>query len=289
MEMAQRVVVLSQGVSAAVIESGTAAEPACAQAQTIVASQWQVLHVEQGHGWVRGATFAGRVGPGTLLSLPPGRTTYELEDGKITLLSMREPAAVTGSSTPFSFGLIRQLSRFEQRRWEDRLAGAAHAIVQHGFAESDALALRDDLAEMALLRGSDAAHQTVHDALHLMWHRLEHPVRLEALAAELGYSANYLNDLSRTTTGRSLGRWLADMRMSRARSMLNDSEVPIAEAGLRSGYDDPAYFSRIFRRVHGVAPGEWRIAHRPNDPRHPEIVVPIDALKETESAMAISM
>ena len=34
------------------------------------------------------------------------------------------------------------------------------------------------------------------------------------------------------------------------------------EIGAACGYDDPAYFSRAFRRVHGIPPALWRAAHR---------------------------
>lgn len=289
MEESNRIIKLTEGVPAAVIESGTEGRPACAPATTLISAQWLVLYLERGEGRLEGATYSGRVVPGTLLSIPPGRTSYEITGGKLTLLSLREPPKSALGDSPFSFPLVRPLSRFEGRRWQERIEGVAHRIARHQYEEADAVALRTELAEIALGRGQGPAHETIHEAMRLLWGQLERPVRLTALAAELGYSANYLNDLSRHTTGRSLGRWLGDMRMSRARELLTASELPVGEAGARSGYDDPAYFSRVFRRIHGVTPLEWRIAHRPRDPRFAALTIPFEAMKSMESAAAISM
>jgi len=34
--------------------------------------------------------------------------------------------------------------------------------------------------------------------------------------------------------------------------------LSVKQAALEAGFDDPAYFSRVFRRAFGVAPGRWR-------------------------------
>ena len=72
------------------------------------------------------------------------------------------------------------------------------------------------------------------------------PLSLERLAGDVGYTANYLNDLTRLHTGRPLGGWIAEMRMFRARTALEQTDLPVADIGVMCGYDDPAYFSRFF-------------------------------------------
>lgn len=284
MAESNRVIVLNEGSSAAVIESGTAAARACTPPKTMISREWHVLYVAEGEGWLRAPTFAGRVGPGTLISVPPGRAEYELRDGRLTMLSMREPATAR-TSVPFSFPLVRPLSRFEERRWRERIDASAHRIATDAFDDGDARELRDDLAHLAF--SPDApAHATFVSTLHAMWERLDQPLRLRQVAADHGYTANYLNDLSRLHSGRSLGRWLSDMRMSRARELLAESDRPIAEIGAAVGHDDPAYFSRVFRRIHGVTPLAWRITHRPHDPRHRGLVSTFDEMKHGAAEVA---
>jgi transcriptional regulator GlxA family with amidase domain len=127
-----------------------------------------------------------------------------------------------------------------------------------------------------------SAQETLRDLFAFIWDNLATPLSLERLAAGAGYTANYLNDLAREHTGRSLGRWITDMRMARARVALEQTDVPVADVGIACGYDDPAYFSRVFRRALGVSPATWRLAARPVDARHSRVAVSLEHMQQTD-------
>jgi AraC-like DNA-binding protein len=50
--------------------------------------------------------------------------------------------------------------------------------------------------------------------------------------------------------------------MARARQLLDGTEMSIAEVAADVGYADPLYFSRHFKRLHGVAPTQYRDLHK---------------------------
>ena len=54
-------------------------------------------------------------------------------------------------------------------------------------------------------------------------------------------------------------RYLLDVRIRHASSMLRDSTLNVTEIALRCGFDDSNYFSRIFRKYTGHSPSEFRI------------------------------
>jgi AraC-like DNA-binding protein len=74
--------------------------------------------------------------------------------------------------------------------------------------------------------------------------------------------------------------------MTRARHDIECSDLPIGEIGAACGYDDPAYFSRAFRRIHGVPPAHWRLAKRAKDDVSSRLTVSMDELKRERATLA---
>jgi AraC-like DNA-binding protein/DNA-binding LacI/PurR family transcriptional regulator len=84
------------------------------------------------------------------------------------------------------------------------------------------------------------------------------PISRSDLAAALGVSENYLTDLFHREMGTSLWTYLNRYRVKQAKQLLVGTELKITEIALRTGFDDPAYFSRVFRRCTGRSPRAFR-------------------------------
>lgn len=81
---------------------------------------------------------------------------------------------------------------------------------------------------------------------------------LPAVAAATGLSTRTLQRRLEIA-GTSYARVLADARAERAQRLLLESpDLPVARIGREVGYDDPAHFTRAFRRWTGVTPGGFR-------------------------------
>ena len=57
------------------------------------------------------------------------------------------------------------------------------------------------------------------------------------------------------------GQYLLNQRISEACRLLAETERPVSEISLNMGFDDPAYFSRLFHRRIGMAPSAYRTIH----------------------------
>ncbi|HBH08997.1 MAG TPA: hypothetical protein DDX40_06330 [Rikenellaceae bacterium] len=77
-------------------------------------------------------------------------------------------------------------------------------------------------------------------------------------ARELGVTPNHLNRVVKSETGRSAGEWIENARLSLARTLLHDPGIPISEVSYRVGFEDPAYFSRFFKKLVGMSPTDFR-------------------------------
>ena len=72
---------------------------------------------------------------------------------------------------------------------------------------------------------------------------------------------NYLNNVIKNKTGKSVGTWIAEKTMGQAKSMLQNSSVSIKEISSRLGFTKPAYFNNYFKKHLHTSPGTYRKAH----------------------------
>jgi AraC-like DNA-binding protein len=63
--------------------------------------------------------------------------------------------------------------------------------------------------------------------------------------------------------GCTVGEYVRKLRINAACHDLNDSEIPLAEVALTSGFADQSHFSRVFKRQVGMTPGAFRKLARP--------------------------
>ncbi|OWA34972.1 hypothetical protein B9G55_14640 [Saccharibacillus sp. O16] len=92
--------------------------------------------------------------------------------------------------------------------------------------------------------------------------RFAAPLPLEALAAELGLSPVQFTRRFRAAFGETPSRFLKTLRLERARRLLGDTELTLAEIAERCGYENGFYLSRVFTAENGIAPSEYRRRRR---------------------------
>jgi AraC family transcriptional regulator len=98
-------------------------------------------------------------------------------------------------------------------------------------------------------------------ALELVESNLSGDLRLHRLAAECGLSASYFCRCFRITFGTSVHKFVISKRIERARRLLLQSKLPLAEIALEAGFSDQAVFSRTFGAIVGTPPARWRTEH----------------------------
>lgn len=81
---------------------------------------------------------------------------------------------------------------------------------------------------------------------------------LQRLAELMRLSKVRLREVFVQAVGLPPMRYLTLRRLAHARSLLRESELPCAQIAQRCGFEDPAYFSRMFHRAAGMAPLVYR-------------------------------
>ena len=83
-------------------------------------------------------------------------------------------------------------------------------------------------------------------------------VSLDEVSREVDISPYYFSKLFKQETGKNFIEYLTEVRLHHARELLKNSSCSIKEVCADSGYSDPNYFSRIFKKYEGVTPSEFR-------------------------------
>jgi AraC family transcriptional regulator len=87
---------------------------------------------------------------------------------------------------------------------------------------------------------------------------LDTDLTLAALATESGYSRAHFARMFKAATGQSPHRYLLELRLAKAQSMLMDRALPLTDIALACGFSSHAHLSTAFRSRFGVAPSAWR-------------------------------
>lgn len=68
----------------------------------------------------------------------------------------------------------------------------------------------------------------------------------------------YFSTLFKRATGQNFSDYLVEVRISRAKELLKDLSISVADVGTRVGYPNSRYFSKVFLKTVGVKPSEYR-------------------------------
>jgi AraC family transcriptional regulator len=108
--------------------------------------------------------------------------------------------------------------------------------------------------------------------------QLQNGVCLSKMAALVGMSASQLSRSFHATTGVTFTAFLMRLRISVAMHLMTETDLPLCEIAVASGFGDQSHFSRSFVRLVGLTPFKWRLANRP------KLMIPTGFAAARESA-----
>ncbi|MEO3944772.1 AraC family transcriptional regulator [Gorillibacterium sp. CAU 1737] len=85
---------------------------------------------------------------------------------------------------------------------------------------------------------------------------------LDQVAEQVHLNAFYFSKIFKQHTGETFIDYLTGVRIAKAKAYIEAGELSLKEICFRVGYKDPNYFSRVFRKVTGVSPSDYRERER---------------------------
>jgi AraC-like DNA-binding protein len=100
------------------------------------------------------------------------------------------------------------------------------------------------------------AHERI--ARELLAENLTRGTMIAEVAQACNLSRGHFIRMFRETLGMTPHQWLIRERIQRARALLRETEIPLAEVAVACGFSDQSHFTRIFTSNIGTSPGAWR-------------------------------
>jgi len=93
---------------------------------------------------------------------------------------------------------------------------------------------------------------------YIIEHYNEEDLNLERIAREFKLSPYYLSHTFKRVEGEKLWKYLREVRLARAKELLETTDMSITDIALEVGYSDTAYFCTLFKKEVGVSPTRYR-------------------------------
>lgn len=90
----------------------------------------------------------------------------------------------------------------------------------------------------------------------------EEPFRVDDLCLALGYSKSYLSKLFHEQTGETIAAYATRAKIKKAKQLIREGNLNFAQISDKLAFDNPQYFSRVFKRITGMSPTEFKLSLR---------------------------
>ncbi len=85
-----------------------------------------------------------------------------------------------------------------------------------------------------------------------------HDLSVQTMAEKTNYSEPYFCRMFKQSFGQNFTSYLTEYRIKMAKKMLEQPTVNVKDVGKAVGYEDSNYFTKVFRRITGQSPTEYR-------------------------------
>lgn len=141
----------------------------------------------------------------------------------------------------------------EDRFWLCADAQAVFALLRDGICRQ----IRRLEAER-----SQRETRPITDAKRYIQQHYREALRLEDVSSAVGFNATYFSTLFKKETGQNFVDYLTDLRIGKAKELLSGEDLSVQDVAEMVGYQDLKYFSKLFKKLTGVSPSDYKKLYR---------------------------
>ena len=236
-----------------------------------ILNEFQFVYITEGSGRFRSFQGEFSISPGTMLLLVPGERHWY------------SPDPDTGW-TEYWFGFNGECAQ----NWLDRRYIERENSIYHPGISTSLIALFDKAIEYArqepvcmqqliaslvpqILARLQASRKNVTlkegttnllaEAREILEQNIYVKFDIDAITSALGVTYHTLRDYFNEHTGLSPYQYFLYMKINKAKELLIEGELSVKEVSFKLAFDNPYYFSRLFKKKTGVSPSKWHGTH----------------------------
>ncbi len=147
-------------------------------------------------------------------------------------------------------------------------ARQALETLQHLFSEMTLLeeedlsqhakAFIDTITNSISERRYEGSSQMIQLAIKYIHHSYSNKISLKTIADELHLNSSYLSTLFKQEIGVTFTDYLNQVRINHSALLLTTTTLNLVEISSQSGFDDQSYFSKVFKKIKGFTPKDYR-------------------------------
>lgn len=100
--------------------------------------------------------------------------------------------------------------------------------------------------------------EAVEKCLKIIERDYDKNISLDEVTKEVAVSKNYFCHIFKKEMNMSIWNYLTKVRLEKAKELLRKSDMKSYEIAFKVGYDNPSYFSKIFKKIEKMTPNEYR-------------------------------
>lgn len=110
------------------------------------------------------------------------------------------------------------------------------------------------------IQSAPAYGHMVQEGIRYLEEHFDSNISLDSMCGTLAVSKNYFCYLFKRETGQNIWSYLTQIRLDQSKKLLLTTDNKSYEIAYMVGYDNPSYFSRLFKKCTGQTPNEYRAA-----------------------------
>jgi len=104
----------------------------------------------------------------------------------------------------------------------------------------------------------EVKNKTLKSILHYVDDNFRKEISIQYISQKYYINPKYICQLFKKKVGKTFTQYISDMRISYASELLRESDLSIGEIGVKCGFNDYFYFNKIFKKITGFTPSQFR-------------------------------